>query len=79
MIIRATRGLLMVAAIALPGVALAADLTEFRAYTCEPLTPLSKPYTIECPLVNGEFIEELCVCKDTIEVVTVPPENASPM
>ena len=75
----AARGLLVMAAMVLPGVALAADVTEYRDYICEPLTPESKPYTIECPYVNGILAVETCICQDTIEVVTVPPENASPM
>lgn len=75
----AARAVLAAAALVLPGTAFAADLSEYQAYVCEPLTPESQPYTIQCPLVNGEFIEEMCVCKDTIEVVTIPPpKNVSP-
>jgi hypothetical protein len=71
--------MLVVAALVLPGVAFAADVTEYRDFLCEPLTPKSEPYTIQCPYVNGLYVEEACVCPDTVTVVTVPPTNASPM
>lgn len=81
----AARGLLLAAMIALPGIAVAADVAEYRNYVCEPIEQKLTSYRVECPIVDGVILEHLCVCEQDhvlvdphTKIVTVPPDNASP-